>query len=505
MGLFLMALVPCVLDSAMPSADGHNSSVASRTKLSGRAAPVLTEFTARLRCRSKSGASIDDSWCRDNYLQSPSADMCLCDEAPSQQELDCAKVEGWEHPRSYLMAGCSASTFIGRATVEVLKEAGLCPFDFLDTRFRYTTSNNGILLPELLEGTKESHQTAVLNTVPEDLNYIAQAYPKLLNGTRMVHIFRENYLDEIKCRTAGGWAVGQHSKKKFRLTPARMLKEMRDALDNQASTTQQMARMGFGNVALTTEALTQFEFDDSDAGWQRSLDAWQVLTRAWGVKVPLNDIRRALKRVGTPQKPHARHADTFANADAIRDALMKAGPPFSSWCVSRIAVHCTRPGAVCCAIAHQLSPPPHPPTHAPLAGFGPTPPKPHQFPRLSEHLGHHCTRLATRVQQTKKWRRPGRDARRSKFPKKLKRRATTTEGAIVFPSWSTSPMRGALTHACAVIARRASANAKAPHRSHRGRRSSLPESHQAWMATRVSLSLWSTGTNQMRHVGGGGR
>jgi hypothetical protein len=257
--------------------------------------------------------------------------MCLCDEAPSQQELDCAKVEGWEHPRSYLMAGCSASTFIGRATVEVLKEAGLCPFDFLDTRFRYTTSNNGILLPELLEGTKESHQTAVLNTVPEDLNYIAQAYPKLLNGTRMVHIFRENYLDEIKCRTAGGWAVGQHSKKKFRLTPARMLKEMRDALDNQASTTQQMARMGFGNVALTTEALTQSEFDDSDAGWQRSLDAWQVLTRAWGVKVPLNDIRRALKRVGTPQKPHARHADTFANADAIRDALMKAGPPFSSW------------------------------------------------------------------------------------------------------------------------------------------------------------------------------
>ena len=307
------------------------SHAASRTRMSGRAAPGLTEFTARLRCHSKSGALLDDSWCRDNYLQSSSADMCTCDEKPSKQELECAKVAGWEQPRSYLMAGCSASTFIGRATVEVLKVAGLCPFDFLDTRFRYTTSNNGILLPELLEGTKESHQTAVLNTVPEDLNYIAQTYPKLLNGTRMVHIFRENYLDEIKCRTAGGWAVGQHSKKKFSLTPSHMLKEMRDALDNQAATTQQMARMGFGNVALTTEALTQFEFDDSEAGWQRSLDAWQVLTRAWGVKVPLPDIRRALKRVGTPQKPHAKHADTFANSEAIRVALMKAGPPFSSW------------------------------------------------------------------------------------------------------------------------------------------------------------------------------
>ena len=89
--------------------------------------------------------------------------------------------------------------------------------------------------------------------------------------------------------------------------------------------------MGFGTVALTTEALTQFEFDDSDAGWQRSLDAWQVLTRAWGVKVPLPEIRRALKRVGSPQKPHAKHSDTFANADQIRDALMKAGPPYSSW------------------------------------------------------------------------------------------------------------------------------------------------------------------------------
>ena len=329
MGLFLVAALPCALAAA--TGENRGNATDTTTRLSNRAAPVLTEFTARLRCRSKSGASIDDSWCRDNYLQSPSADMCICDERPSKAEIACSKVPGWEQPRSYLMAGCSASTFIGRATVEVLKVAGLCPFDFLDTRFRYTTSNNGILLPELLEGTKESHQTAVLNTVPEDLNYIAQTYPKLLNGTRMVHIFRENYLDEIKCRTAGGWAVGQHSKKKFRLTPARMLKEMRDALDNQASTTQQMARMGFGNVALTTEALTQFEFDDSDAGWQRSLDAWQVLTRAWGVKVPLPDIRRALKRVGSPQKPHAKHSDTFANADAIRDALMKAGPPYSSW------------------------------------------------------------------------------------------------------------------------------------------------------------------------------
>ena len=118
-----------------------------------------------------------------------------------------------------------------------------------------------------------------------------------------------------------------------------------------------MARMGFGTVALTTEALTQFEFDDSNAGWQRSLDAWQVLTRAWGVKVPLPEIRRALKRVGSPQKPHAKHSDTFANADQIRDALMKAGPPYSSWfragrarrrpCPRRSACrgqHCTRRG-----------------------------------------------------------------------------------------------------------------------------------------------------------------
>ena len=244
MRAFLVAALPCALAAATAVRGGnltdhyvdHYVGTDHTTKLSGRAAPILTEFTARLRCRSKSGAAVDDAWCQDNYLQSPTAGMCICDEKPSKQEIACSKVPGWEQPRSYLMAGCSASTFIGRATVEVLKAAGLCPFDFLDTRFRYTTSNNGILLPELLEGTRESHQTAVLNTVPEDLNYIAQTYPKLLNGTRMVHIFRENYLDEIKCRTAGGWAVGQHSKKKFRLTPARMLKEMRDALDNQART-----------------------------------------------------------------------------------------------------------------------------------------------------------------------------------------------------------------------------------------------------------------------------
>ena len=77
MGLFLVAALPCALAAAM--GENRGNATDTTTRLSNRAAPVLTEFTARLRCRSKSGASIDDSWCRDNYLQSPSADMCICD------------------------------------------------------------------------------------------------------------------------------------------------------------------------------------------------------------------------------------------------------------------------------------------------------------------------------------------------------------------------------------------------------------------------------------------
>ena len=142
MRAFLVAALPCALAAATAVRGGnltdhyvdHYVGTDHTTKLSGRAAPILTEFTARLRCRSKSGAAVDDAWCQDNYLQSPTAGMCICDEKPSKQEIACSKVPGWEQPRSYLMAGCSASTFIGRATVEVLKAAGLCPFDFLDTR-----------------------------------------------------------------------------------------------------------------------------------------------------------------------------------------------------------------------------------------------------------------------------------------------------------------------------------------------------------------------------------
>ena len=194
--------------------------------------PVLNEFTAKLRCRAradaaapKSGIESIDQWCKDSL--GGTSNVCECDAGPTRKEMACAAVSGWQSPRSYLMDGCSASTFIGNASLFVLEEAGLCPFDFLNSRFRYASSNSGTLLPELLQGTLESHQTAVFNIVPEDMDTIKPLLDVMhANGTKMVHVFRDNLLDALMCRTNGGWAAGDHARKKYTLAPGRMMKRL---------------------------------------------------------------------------------------------------------------------------------------------------------------------------------------------------------------------------------------------------------------------------------------
>jgi hypothetical protein len=302
----------------------------------------LTEFTARMRCHAKpqreklrtqnpSGYGLDE-WCQDNM--GGTAEVCECSSTPSEKELSCAAIQGWERPRTYLMYGCSASTFIGNATRTILQEAGLCPFDFINSRFRYATSNSNIrtLLPELLEGTLDSHQTAVLNVVPDDMDNVAGMAKRLhKNGTYMVHIFRENQLDELVCRTKGGWSTGGGERQTYTLKPTGVMRRLREEMDYRAKASRQMKQLGFGTVELTTEALTEYEFDDSERGWRRSLDAWHILMSAWGVKVPPGAIARGLRKAGRPQPPHKQHSATIENAHAVRDELARAGAPFDTW------------------------------------------------------------------------------------------------------------------------------------------------------------------------------
>ena len=302
----------------------------------------LTEFTAKMRCHAKpqreklrtqnpSGYGLDE-WCQDNM--GGTAEVCECSSTPSEKELSCASISGWERPRTYLMYGCSASTFIGNATRTILQEAGLCPFDFINSRFRYATSNSNIrtLLPELLEGTLESHQTAVLNVVPDDMDNVAGMAKKLhKNGTYMVHIYRENQLDELVCRTKGGWSTGGGERQTYNLKPTGVMRRLREEMDYRHKASRQMQQLGWGTVELTTEALTEFEFDDSERGWKRSLDAWHILMAAWGVKVPPGAIARGLRKAGRPQPPHRQHAATIENAHAVRDELARAGAPFDTW------------------------------------------------------------------------------------------------------------------------------------------------------------------------------
>ena len=302
----------------------------------------LTEFTARMRCHAKpqreklrtqnpSGYGLDE-WCQDNM--GGTAEVCECSSTPSEKELSCAAIQGWERPRTYLMYGCSASTFIGNATRTILQEAGLCPFDFINSRFRYATSNSNIrtLLPELLEGTLDSHQTAVLNVVPDDMDNVAGMAKRLhKNGTYMVHIFRENQLDELVCRTKGGWSTGGGERQTYTLKPTGVMRRLREEMDYRAKASRQMKQLGFGTVELTTEALTEYEFDDSERGWRRSLDAWHILMTAWGVKLPPGAIARGLRKAGRPQPPHKQHSATIENAHAVRDELARAGAPFDTW------------------------------------------------------------------------------------------------------------------------------------------------------------------------------
>ena len=302
----------------------------------------LTEFTAKMRCHAKkqrekirtqnpSGYGLDE-WCQDNM--GGTAEVCECSSTPSEKEMACAAIKGWERPRTYLMYGCSASTFIGNATRTILQEAGLCPFDFINSRFRYATSNSNIrtLLPELLEGTLDSHQTAVLNVVPDDMDNVAGMAKRLHhNGTYMVHIYRENQLDELICRTKGGWSTGGGERQSYTLKPTGVMRRLREELDYRAKASKQMRELGFGTVELTTEALTEYEFDDSDRGWRRSLDAWHILMTAWGVKLPPGAIARGLQKAGRPQPPHKQHAATIENAHAVRDELARAGAPFDTW------------------------------------------------------------------------------------------------------------------------------------------------------------------------------
>jgi len=302
----------------------------------------LTEFTARMRCHAKpqreklrtqnpSGYGLDE-WCQDNM--GGTAEVCECSSTPSEKELACAAIQGWERPRTYLMYGCSASTFIGNATRTILEEAGLCPFDFINSRFRYATANSNIrtLLPELLEGTLDSHQTAVLNVVPDDMDNVAGMAKRLhKNGTYMVHIFRENQLDELVCRTKGGWSTGGGERQSYTLKPTGVMRRLREEMDYRAKASRQMKQLGFGTVELTTEALTEYEFDDSERGWRRSLDAWHILMTAWGVKLPPGAIARGLRKAGRPQPPHKPHSATIENAHAVRDELARAGAPFDTW------------------------------------------------------------------------------------------------------------------------------------------------------------------------------
>lgn len=302
----------------------------------------LTEFTARMRCHAKkqreklrtqnpSGYGLDE-WCQDNM--GGTAEVCECSSTPSEKEMECAAIKGWERPRTYLMYGCSASTFIGNATRTILQEAGLCPFDFINSRFRYATSNSNIrtLLPELLEGTLDSHQTAVLNVVPDDMDNVAGMAKRLHhNGTYMVHIFRENQLDELVCRTKGGWSTGGGERQTYNLKPLGVMRRLREELDYRAKASKQMKELGFGTVELTTEALTEYEFDDSHRGWRRSLDAWHILMTAWGVKLTPGVIARGLRKAGRPQPPHKQHSATIENAHAVRDELARAGAPFDTW------------------------------------------------------------------------------------------------------------------------------------------------------------------------------
>ena len=101
-------------------------------------------------------------------------------------------------------------------------------------------------------------------------------------------------------------------------------------MDYRHKASRQMQQLGWGTVELTTEALTEFEFDDSERGWKRSLDAWHILMAAWGVKVPPGAIARGLRKAGRPQPPHRQHAATIENAHAVRDELARAGAPAMS-------------------------------------------------------------------------------------------------------------------------------------------------------------------------------
>ena len=300
----------------------------------------LTEFTAKMRCHARRGRQKIkyspnyglDEWCQDNMGGTP--ETCECSSTPSEKELACAAIKGWERPRTYLMYGCSASTFIGNATRTILEEAGLCPFDFINSRFRYATSNSNIkvLLPELLQGTLESHQTPLLNVVPDDMDNVA-GMTKMLhrNGTYMVHIFRENQLDEQICRTKGGWSTGGGDRQTYNLKPSGLMRRLREELDYRAKASTQMRELGFGTVELTAEALTEYEFDDSPRGWRRSLEAWHLLMNAWGVKLPPGALVRGLTKAGRPQPPHRSHATMIENFQAVRDELGRAGPPFDTW------------------------------------------------------------------------------------------------------------------------------------------------------------------------------
>ena len=147
----------------------------------------------------------------------------------------------------------------------------------------------------------------------------------------MVHIYRENQLDELVCRTKGGWSTGGGDRQSYNLRPAGVMRKLREEMDYRAKASSQMRELGFGTVELTTEALTEYEFDDSARGWRRSLEAWHMLMSAWGVKLPHGALVRGLTKAGRPQPPHRPHSTTIQNADAVRDELARAGPPFDTW------------------------------------------------------------------------------------------------------------------------------------------------------------------------------
>ena len=108
---------------------------------------------------------------------------------------------------------------------------------------------------------------------------------KMLHATApMVHIFRENQLDELICRTKGGWSTGVR-RADLQLEAVWLDAQIARGAGLSCRASTQIVSWA-GTVELTAEALTEYEFDDSPRGWRRSLEAWHLLMNAWGVKLP---------------------------------------------------------------------------------------------------------------------------------------------------------------------------------------------------------------------------